>query len=148
MEKILPNKVQGFSLVETLIAAVIVTVAMLGLGKLQGITLLNSADSRMKTHALNLAQEKIEALRMFASQSTYTGLVSGSTVSPDLLVGGNANFDRAWETSSCPSLVVTNTCKKVSVTVTWTDPKGIDQTVKLTSYIAEVDPVKSGVVLM
>ena len=68
MEKTLPNKVQGFSLVETLIAAVIVAVAMLGLGKLQGITLLNSADSRMKTHALNLPQEKIEALRMFANQ--------------------------------------------------------------------------------
>ncbi|HHZ71415.1 MAG TPA: prepilin-type N-terminal cleavage/methylation domain-containing protein [Methylococcaceae bacterium] len=148
MEKILPNKVQGFSLVETLIAAVIVAVAMLGLGKLQGITLLNSADSRMKTHALNLAQEKIEALRMFANQSTYTGLVSGPTVSPDLLVGANANFDRTWEISSCPSLVVTSTCKKVSVEVKWLDPKGIEQTVQLTSYIAEADPVKSGVVLM
>lgn len=148
MEKTLPNKVQGFSLVETLIAAVIVAVAMLGLGKLQGITLLNSADSRMKTHALNLAQEKIEALRMFANQETYTGLVSGPTVSPGLLVGGNANFNRTWEISSCPSLVNTSTCKKVSVKVTWTDPKGIDQTVQLTSYIAEADPVKSGVVLM
>jgi len=149
VEKILPSKVQGFSLVETLIAAVIVAVAMLGLGKLQGITLLNSADSRMKTHALNLAQEKIEALRMFANQSTYTGLVSGATLSTDpILKGANANFDRTWEISSCPSLVVTSTCKKVSVEVKWIDPKGIVQTVQLTSYIAEADPVKSGVVLM
>ncbi|MEO1932556.1 MAG: prepilin-type N-terminal cleavage/methylation domain-containing protein [Pseudohongiella sp.] len=149
MEKILPSKVQGFSLVETLIAAVIVAVAMLGLGKLQGITLLNSADSRMKTHALNLAQEQIEALRMFANQSTYTGLVSGTTVSTDpILVGANANFNRTWEISSCPSLVVPSTCKKVSVEVKWIDPKGIEQTVQLTSYIAEADPVKSGVVLM
>jgi len=143
MEKTLPNKVQGFSLVEALIAAVIVAVAMLGLGKLQGITLLNSADSRMKTHALNLAQEKIEALRMFANQSTYTGLDSDATLSTDpILVGANASFTREWEIDD------QNTYKQVRVTVTWTDPKGIDQTVQLTSYIAEADPVKSGVVLM
>ena len=147
MEKTLPNKVQGFSLVEALIAAVIVAVAMLGLGKLQGITLLNSADSRMKTHALNLAQEKIEALRMFANQSTYDGLVSSPAGSSDLRVGANANFDRTWEISTCPSLVVTSTCKKVNVKVTWTDPKEDVQTVQLTSYIAEADPIKSGVVL-
>ena len=144
MEKILPNKVQGFSLIETLIASVIVAVAMLGLGKLQGITLLNSADSRMKTHALNLAQEKIEALRMFANQSTYTNeIVSDATNSTDpILEGGNANFTREWVIDD------KNTYKQVRVTVTWTDPKGIVQTVQLTSYIAEVDPVKSGVVLM
>lgn len=116
---------------------------------MQGITLLNSADSRMKTHALNLAQEKIEALRMFANQSTYTGLVSGTTVSTDpILKGTNANFERTWEITTCPSLVDTSTCKKVNVKVTWTDPKGILQTVQLTSYIAEVDPVNFGVVLM
>ena len=142
MEKILPSKVQGFSLVETLIAAVIVAVAMLGLGKLQGITLLNSADSRMKTHALNLAQEKIEALRMFANQSTYDDLEDSPVGSPDLRVGANASFTREWEIDD------QNTYKQVRVTVTWTDPKGIDQTVQLTSYIAEADPVKSGVVLM
>ena len=146
MEKILPNKVQGFSLVETFIAAVIVAVAMLGLGKLQGITLLNSADSRMKTHALNLAQEKIEALRMFANQSTYTGLACGACTDSNL-PGANANFERKWGITPCPSLVDTSTCKKFNVKVTWTDPKGIDQTVQLTSYIAEADPVKSGVVL-
>lgn len=140
--KTLPNKEQGFSLVETLIAAVIVAVAMLGVGKLQGITLLNSADSRMKTHALNLAQEKIETLRMFANQSTYTGMVSGATLSTDpILVGANASFTREWLIDD------QNTYKQVRVTVTWTDPKGIDQTVQLTSYIAEADPVKSGVVL-
>ena len=147
MEKTLPNKVQGFSLIEALIAAVIVAVAMLGVGKLQGITLLNSADSRMKTHALNLVQEKIEALRMFANQSTYDDLKDGPVGSSDLLVGANASFTRTWDISSCPSLVDTSTCKKVNVTVTWTDPKEDVQTVQLTSYIAEADPVKSGVVL-
>ena len=148
MEKTLPNKVQGFSLIEALIAAVIVAVTMLGVGKLQGITLFNSADSRMKTHALNLAQKKIETLRMFANQSTYTGLDSGATLSTDpILVGANASFTRTWNISSCPTLVYTSTCKKVNVKVTWTDPKGIGQTGQLTSYIAEADPVKSGVVL-
>jgi len=68
MKKILPGKVLGFSLIEALIAALVVAVAMLGFGQLQGATLINSADSRMKTHALNLAQDKIGKLRTFANQ--------------------------------------------------------------------------------
>lgn len=147
MKKILHSKILGFSLIEALVASVVVAVAMMGLANLQGITLINSADSRMKTHALNLAQDKIEELRGFANQNTYTGL-AGNTDTP---TGANATFTRTWTVTDCS---VSGNCtaqgnyKQANTTVTWTDRQGATQTVQLTSYIAEADPVKSGVVLL
>ncbi len=141
MKKILRSKILGFSLIEALIAALVVAVAMLGLAKLQGITLINSADSRMKTHALNLAQDKIEQLRTFANQGTYTGY-SGSN--NDTATGANSTFTRTWSISACANSV---DCKQANVAVRWTDPKGATQTVQLTSYIAKIDSVKSGMAL-
>ena len=64
-------------LLEALISALVVGRGDVGVAKLQGITLINSADSRMKTHALNLAQEKIEDLRTFANQDVYIDLDGG-----------------------------------------------------------------------
>ncbi|MDO9167810.1 MAG: prepilin-type N-terminal cleavage/methylation domain-containing protein [Methylobacter sp.] len=152
MKKILHSKISGFSLIEALVASVVVAVAMLGLANLQGITLINSADSRMKTHALNLAQDKIEELRGFANQSIYTGMASGTNVNTEsIMAGGSANFTRTWTITDCS---VSGNCtaqgnyKQANVTVTWPDRQGDTQTVQLTSYIAEADPVKSGVVLL
>ena len=148
MKKILHSRISGFSLIEALIAAVVVAVAMLGLANLQGITLINSADSRMKTHALNLAQDKIEELRGFANQNTYTGYTGSDN---NTVAGANSTFTRTWTITDCS---VSGNCtaqgnyKQANTTVTWIDRQNATQTVQLTSYIAEADPVKSGVVLL
>ncbi|WAK01248.1 type IV pilus modification protein PilV [Methylobacter sp. YRD-M1] len=142
MKKPLHVSQGGFSLLEALISALILAVAMLGMARLQGITLISSADSRMKTHALNLAQDKIEELRSFANQNTYTGY-SGSD--NNTAVGANSTFTRTWTVTPCDNSV---DCKQLNAKVTWTDPRGATQTVQLTSYIAEADPVKSGVALL
>jgi len=144
MKKLLYASQRGFSLLEALIAALVVALAMLGLARLQGVTLINSGDSRMKTRALNLAQDKIEELRSFANKDTYTGMASGNDT-PTSYDGDNSNFTRTWSITSCPNSV---DCKKVGVRVNWTDPKGETQTVDLTSYIASGDTVNSGVVLL
>jgi len=144
MKKLLYASQRGFSLLEALIAALVVALAMLGLARLQGVTLINSGDSRMKTRALNLAQDKIEELRSFANKDTYTGMASGNDA-PTSYAGDNSSFARTWTITSCPNSV---DCKKVGVRVNWTDPKGETQTVALTSYIASGDTVNSGVVLL
>jgi len=144
MKKLLYASQRGFSLLEALIAALVVALAMLGLARLQGVTLINSGDSRMKTRALNLAQDKIEELRSFANKDTYTGMASGNDT-PASYSGDNSSFARTWTISNCPNSV---DCKQVGVSVNWTDPKGETQTVALTSYIASGDTVNSGVVLL
>lgn len=146
---------QGFTILEALIAALIVGVAMLALGKLQGVNLANSADSRMRTHALNLAQDKIEEHRSFANQGQYDGYGSFTSaidyteISEDSIDGINATFTRTWRGRNCPeSGAKPMLCIDLNVAVAWTDAKGVIQSVQLTSYIAKADPVSSGVALL
>jgi len=156
MKRARPILQQGFTLLEALIAALVVAVAMLGVARLQGVTMLGSSDSRTKTYALNLAQEKIEELRSFANQDTYLGMASGS----DTHAGANATFTRTWTITSCVNLSPScdgntngsidgneSNYRQINSTVTWTDSRGDTQIVRLTSYIARSEPVKSGMVL-
>tara|TARA_R110002050_G_scaffold57423_1_gene128821 strand:+ start:36230 stop:37489 length:1260 start_codon:yes stop_codon:yes gene_type:complete len=142
MNKYQIKKTLGFSLIEVLIALVILAVGLLGLAKIQGITLLNSAESRMQTHALNFAQEKIEELRTYGNTSTYTAYASNA-VGTDI-VGANSTFTRTWSISACPNTVE---CKNISVTVAWTGINGSAYNIQLTSQIAELEPARSGMVV-
>jgi len=136
------NIARGFSLIEVLVAIVVLGGGLLGLAKLQGITLLNSAESRMQTHALNVAQEKIEELRSYANTATYTAYATDATGTD--IVGANATFTRSWAISACPNTVE---CKNISVNVTWTGIDGSAQNIQLTSQVAELEPARSGMVV-
>lgn len=132
---------QGITLIEAMVAALILAVAILALTGLQVKTLSNSGQSRVNTHALNFAEEKIEELRNFPLYSDYDTLGNGS----DSESSPSATLSRSWTVTDCPNSA---TCKQVSVTVTWNDNTGTQQSVQLTSYISEDDPVKSGVAVM
>ena len=145
MNQLYRTKIQGFSLIEALIAALIVAVGMLGLARLQGVTLANSSESRARTDALNLAQEKIEELRTFSNQATYDSLANGINANTEsTMAGGGANFTRTWTITNCANSM---NCKQVNVSVGWTDSSGVAQTVQLTSFITKTDPVKAGIIL-
>lgn len=132
---------RGISLIEAMVAALILAVAILALTGLQVTTLSNSGQSRINTHALNFAEEKIEELRNFAIFSTYDNLSNGT----DTVASPSATLNRSWTVTDCPNSA---TCKQVSVTITWNDATGTQQTVQLTSYISEEDPVKGGVAVL
>jgi Tfp pilus assembly protein PilV len=139
------TKIQGFSIVEALIASLIVAVGIIGLARLQGITLLNSSESRARTDALNLAQEKIEELRSFSNQTTYDVLSDGENANTEpSMAGANTNFTRTWRITDCANSM---NCKLVNVSVNWSDSRGEAQEIQLTSYIRQIDPVRTGVVL-
>ncbi|MFA5919891.1 MAG: prepilin-type N-terminal cleavage/methylation domain-containing protein [Methylococcaceae bacterium] len=145
MKKILHTKMAGFTLIEALIAALVVGVGMLGLAKLQGELFISSSESRMRTHALNLAQDKIEEFRKVANQDLYSGFAGGTNANTEtIMAGSSANFTRTWEITNCPNSVA---CKQISVTVSWTDSKGVNKNVQLTSNVASTEPVKSGILL-
>jgi len=151
-----------------MVAAFILAIALLGLARLQGAVFTANAESRMRSHALNLAQKKLEELRAFANQTKYMEIGNGDRFdSSDTdgcvldngnsccvleheltslkCVGENSNFTRTWTQTACANSAP---CKVLAVTVTWTDQKGNTQTVTLTSYIADIDPVKGGVALL
>jgi type IV pilus modification protein PilV len=136
------KNILGFSLLEVLIAIIVLGVGLLGIAKIQGTTMLNSAESRMQTHAVNLAQEKIAEFRHYANKSVYSAYASDS-VGTDV-VGENATFTRTWSISACPDSVI---CKQISVKVAWVAIDGTNPDVELTSKIAEIEPAKSGMVV-
>lgn len=136
------NIARGFSLIEVLVAIVVLGAGLLGLAKLQGITLLNSAESRMYTHGLNLAQEKIETLRSYANTSVHSNDYPDEPVS-ETFDGANASFTRTWTISDC----LTAECKIIKVDVTWTGVDGNGQTITLSSQIATLEPARSGMVV-
>jgi len=132
----------GFTLVEVLIAILVFSIGMLGLIKLQGEVTLNSAESRMYTHAVNLAQDKIEEFRNYVHQASYTAYASDAVGTDIAVVGASADtFTRTWVVTNNPGY------KAVEVTVNWVGLDGQDNDVVLTSQIAEVEPSRSGLVL-
>lgn len=111
---------RGFTMVEVMIAIVLLAVATTGLVGLFRIQTGASSFSRHATEATELAQDKLEFLR---TQSTSTaGAETGLT---SLGKTGGA-YDRSWTVT--PSTTYTD----YAVTVTW-DESGTSRSIRLTS---------------
>ncbi|NCC28288.1 MAG: type IV pilus modification protein PilV [Gammaproteobacteria bacterium] len=123
---------RGFTLIEALIALVVLSVGLFGLMQIQTRVMLKTGDSKAQSAAANLAQEKLEELRA----SDYADIDSDE----DLIraaVGGTTDFTRTWTVTEKTDPPY----KEVSVTVDWTQPGRDTQdadfaTVTLTTYIA------------
>jgi len=73
MKKI--TKDRGFSLIEVMVALLVLALGILGISKLQGTLIRNSSDANQRSVATSLAQMKIDDLRSFIlmSEVDYTG---------------------------------------------------------------------------
>lgn len=157
----------GFSLLEVLIAVLVIAIGLLSLAQLHGSLLQDSGLSKARTVALYLAQEKIEDLRSFETLRSATGKQAfadiaddaGGAIAADVSTGdGNTvysatDYARSWAvTDYCFNAVNSTpvTCspsapnipdlKRVAVTVSWQDRDGNTQGITLTTLIAAADP--------
>lgn len=136
------KKQQGISLIEVLIALLVLAGGIITLAKFQGDLLRARVDLNQQSQAVMLAQNKIEDLRHYTVINTtggkkaYDDIASGtSTVS-----GTSTTYTVTWtvtDNSSPPH-------KVVRVTVSWTDSKNVAQSVTLDSIVGKVDPTTSG----
>ena len=131
----------GFTLIEALIALLVMAFGMLALSGMQ-ITLSRSADvSKQRTEATRIAEERIERMRSFDA-------ITGGTINWDALPtavesvssGTNATF------TSTPALsgTIADAMRAVSVVVTWADRSGETQTLTLSSVISKTNPEDPG----
>src|SRR6478735_6959556 len=65
------KRARGFSLLEVLVAVVILSVGLLALATLQLSLIRSSAETKSQTIAAGLAKDKIESVRSFVSLSDY-----------------------------------------------------------------------------
>lgn len=90
---------RGFTLIEVLIAMVILTIALVSMAELMAITLRMQMMGRNETSAIRLAQSKIDQLVNLNFTTTTTANVGGSLTSNtasyfDTLAPG---FTRRWQ---------------------------------------------------
>ena len=105
----------GFTLIEVLIALVILSVAFLGLAGLMVQTTKNTSFGGLMTEAATLAQDKLEELRA----APWNNLASFSG-GPEQIQGSNKTYTRSWGVQGAAP-TPGDTVRTINVTVTWDD---------------------------
>lgn len=100
----------GFTLIEVLIAAVVILFGLLAMASFLGNLVSKNASNERKTMATTLAQEKIEDLRVDAQRIDITG--TGN----DTITTAAGTFTRTW---SITDAVNPGDPDQVSVVVDW-----------------------------
>jgi type IV pilus modification protein PilV len=131
------NAQRGIGLIEVLIAAVVIAVGLMSLASLQGELMHSSGESKARSEAVKLAEEKLEEFRNNISKSDFD-LDLGAGTGNDSINGSNATFARSWTLTDATS----PDRKNIAVNVTWGGASA-DETVNMVSEVVWSDPGKA-----
>jgi type IV pilus modification protein PilV len=136
------KKQQGITLLEIVIALLILAAGIIALVKFQGDLMRSRVELSQETEALMLAQNQMETLRYYQVLNTTSGFIAYQDIAT-----GSSNVSKTTATYTVAWTITANTApdyKTAAVTVTWTDPMNTTQTVTLNSIIGKIDPAVSG----
>jgi Tfp pilus assembly protein PilV len=142
------SKIQkGIGLIEVLIATVVVAVGLLSVASLQGGLMSSSGESKTRSEARVLAEQKIEELRNNITVIGYNAIPGSATPVSDPsnpIAGANASFTRTWRITGGDAPAR----KNISVVVGWDgngdgDTIDADEKVNVVTEMAWIDPAKS-----
>jgi type IV pilus assembly protein PilV len=104
------KKPKGFSLIEVLIALIILSISLLGLATLMATTIKYNSFGGHMTEAATFAQDRLEQLKT----TTWEKLASGF----DQMTGSTGIvYSRNWKVVPNPD----DTLRTVTITINWTD---------------------------
>lgn len=143
----LPSE-RGFTLIEAMIALVIIAFGLLALAGMQIMLSRNADVSKQRTEATRLAQERMEKMRSYTGISSDPAALdwqdlateASDPLNPLTSTYSNTIFSRSWVVSGTAD----DAMRPVSVTVAWVDRAGERQSVTLTSVISNTDPTRVG----
>ena len=141
---------RGTTLLEALVAFLVLTLGMLAVARMQIPLRFNSELARQRSEAVRLGQEDLESLRSFSVMQAASGARSYADVSSAVHVigaaGGYASPTRFVLTRqiAAASAALGARAKDAAVTVSWRDRSGVEQQIVLHSIIAGSDPSLSG----
>lgn len=121
------NGKSGFTLLEILIALIIITSGVVVIVGLFNTGLISSLDAEKTTIAMNLAQRRMEEIGNLDFANITDEAKAG--------VSGFAGFQREVEVSDPAGAPTTDDLKEITVTVYWTY-KGDEVNVSLMTYIS------------
>ena len=98
------HKQSGFTLIEILVAIVIVSVGLLGVAGMQGTTLRNTHSTTMRSQALDLARDMIERMR-----ANHLAIKDGTVdYNHTLSAGATLTAPKDCNTSTCTATETRN----------------------------------------
>ena len=146
-----PRRQRGTTLLEALVAFLVLSLGMLTVARVQTQLRANSDVARQRSEAVRLGQDDLETLRAFsvlaatAGARAYADVTSGTRI-VDSSAGYATNtrylVTRQIDAANAPR------AKSANVTVSWTDRAGDTQRVVLNSVISGTDPAYSGALVI
>lgn len=118
---------RGISLIEALVALVILSIGLLALFNFQADLLRSGADAKARAEAVQLASNKLAELRELSaslSETAYDASTAFSNTTGEAVTGTNAAFTVSWDDADLSS---PGKGKRISVMVSWTSPSGSEQ---------------------
>lgn len=130
---------RGFTLLEILVALLILSGGLVGLVALQTQLISNAALSKQRVEATMLAQKKVEEFRSFISTDAYDAYFATSNpVSGTVSVQGEtATFTVGW-TATDVNNATAGRYANVVISVSWVDAKGAAHSSRIESSFSRV----------
>ncbi len=141
-------RARGVSLVEALIAFLVLSVGMLALMRVQDTLRLHSESSRHRGEALRLAQQGLEAQRAFATLQPQPGMQDYAAIqsgSHSVQTGSGFQTNATYQVQSYVTADPHRALKSSHMEVAWTDRQGQPQAVHLHALVAGQDPTLAAV---
>jgi Tfp pilus assembly protein PilV len=138
----------GLSLLEALVALVVMAFGMLSLAAMQ-LNLSRSADvAKQRTEAMRIAQGRIEQARSFTDLNANAGAVDWVNLQADVASPATvtANTNTAYTVAVAVGGNVDDGSRPINVQVAWTDRANEAQNVSISSVISKADPRDPGFV--
>jgi len=125
------SKDKGFTIIEVMIALVVLSFGLLALGKLTASTISGNHFAAQLSAATTLAQDKLEDVK----QGSYASIASETETGVDEQANSGGIFDRVTQVSDDQPA---SGMKTVTVTVSW-DWNGSSHDVVLKTIVANVE---------
>lgn len=129
------TKQYGFSLIEVMIAFLLIGVGALSLVKLQAFVEQRADFAQHSITALNLAEQKLEWFRTRGASAATASLVANYP--HDFVDGEDSSHPLYLLQWSVPSTQLSGALKTIVVHATWKDRYGKDQSVQLKTMISQ-----------
>jgi Tfp pilus assembly protein PilV len=135
---------RGFTLLEAVVALVVLAFGMLAIAGFQ-LNLSRGSDvAKQRTEATRLAQQKMEELRAFPTVVPGGGIgyadLQSSAAPETAVTTSNTTYTRSWTVSGSAF----DPQRTITVTVAWTDRAGDNDQVVLQSVISKSNPADIG----
>ena len=134
---------RGASLIEALVAFLVLSLGMLGMVRLQSHLRLDADIARQRSEAVRLAQQEMETQRAFATLAATPGLRSYAQIASGTIEVDNDHSNTRFEIKRSVHDNAAAAYKSLNVALSWTDRNGTAQQLALDSIVAGSEPLLS-----